>query len=171
MKMIRFFIVILLLSVTGCGFHMRGYEALPPQLQHLYIQSNNPYSPLTKQLQQMLRSSGIVISSTAQAASVTLKVLGDDNGRQITSQGVSGQLATYMLSYSVTYQLIGNDGHVIQEPQTITTTRNYVVSANQILGDLSVEQNLQNEMRRDVINQLIQRLYSKNTSQALSHLK
>jgi LPS-assembly lipoprotein len=146
---------ILLIHLTGCGFHLRGYEAVPPQLRHLTLKINDPYSPLAKQLQSSLSVAGITLSPTAP---IILQILGDANSKQVTSQGVSGQLVTYLLSYSLTYQLLGADGRVIQSPQTVTATRNYIVSANQLLGDTNVQQNLQSDMRRDAISQLLQRL-------------
>lgn len=160
-----------LLQLAACGFHLRGQEPLPPQLKHLYLQTGNPYDPLAKELETVLRSAGVVLVQDAQDAPVTLQILSAGMSQQITGQGASGQLTAYLLSYSVTYQLLDVHGRVIQEPQTVTTTRPYSISANQVLGDTSVHQSLQNDMRRDAVGQLIYRLHAKKALQALERIE
>ncbi len=163
-----FLIVSLLLSLTACGFRLRGHEPMPPQLHILYLQSSSPYGAFTKQLQQVLSSIGVVLVQNAQQAPVTLQILNEGTGQQFAGQGVSGQVATYTLSASASYQLLDAHGHVIQPPQTVATTRNYSVNSNQVLGDLHVQSSLQADMERDLINQLLNRLRSHNTVRTLT---
>jgi LPS-assembly lipoprotein len=163
-----FLLACLFLNLTACGFHLRGHGSLPPQLRVLYLQSSNPYGVFTKQLQQVLRSIGVTLVQNAQEAPVTLQILAENTGQQLSSQGVSGQVSTYVLSASVSYQLLDAHGRVIQALQTVTTTRNYSVNSNQVLGDISVQGSLQNDMWRDLINQLFNRLRAHSTLRALA---
>jgi LPS-assembly lipoprotein len=163
-----FLIASLLLSLTACGFHLRGHEPLPPQLRTLYLESSDPYGEFTKQLQQVFRSIGVTLVQTSQAAPVTLQILSESTGQQFAGQGVSGLVTTYVLSANATYQLLDAHGGVVQAPQTVTTTRNYTVNSNQVLGDLNVQSGLQDDMQRDLINQLLNRLRSRGTARALA---
>lgn len=165
----QFVCIATLLLLSGCGFHLRGHEPLPPQLQTLYLQSDAPYGSLTKQLEQTLRSAGVVVTTEPQSAPYTLQIQNENLGQLITGQGVSGQLATYLLTYSVSYQLLDAKGRAIQPQQSIVATRSYSISANQVLGDTSVKNNLEEDMRRDLITQLLNRLRAKKMRQALSH--
>jgi LPS-assembly lipoprotein len=162
-----FLLLILVCSLTACGFHLRGYAPLPPELHTLYLQSNSPYSALTKQLQQVLKSSGVILVQDSQDAPLTLQILSDNFGQQITGQGASGQISTYQLSYTVSYQLLDAKGRVVQPPQMVGTTRSYAINSNQILGDTTVQTGLKDDMRRDLIYQLLNRLRSRNTLKAL----
>lgn len=157
----------LLLSLTACGFHLRGHEPLPPELHTLYLQSDNPYSAFTKQLQQTLQSIGVVLVTDQQAAPLTLQVINETNGQQLTALGVGGRLATYILRANVTYALLDAHGRVLQPPQTVSTSRNFSTDANQVLGDLTVQSGLQQEMWRDLIYQLMNRLRARGTVQLI----
>lgn len=160
----------LMLSLTACGFHLRGHEPLPPQLQVLYIESNDPYGQFTKDLKQTLTSLGITLVETAQAAPITLQILGESTNQQQTSQGASGQIATSILTASMAYQLLDSKGRIIQPPQNVSTSRSFTNNANQVLGNTSEQLNLEDDMRRDLINQLLNRLRAQNTKLALERL-
>lgn len=156
--------------LSGCGFHLRGHEPLPPQLHLLYLQVNAPYSPLSKELQQILCSNGIQLVPYPGAAPVGLQILSDTFGQSITSIGSSQQVTTYFLTYTVTYQLNDANGHALLCPQTIVANRSYSIASNQILADTSTLLSLQEDMRRDVIFQLLNRLRSPATIRALSQV-
>lgn len=163
-----FFLGSLLCCLVGCGFHLRGHEPLPPQLDVLYLETDEPYGPLTKQLQQILTSIGVALAPDATMAPVTLRIIADTYGQQLTAQSSSGQLNTYILTYTLTYQLLDKQGRFLQHVQVITTSRSYTISANQVLGDTAVQTSLQNDMRSDAINQLLNRLRARNTQKALA---
>jgi LPS-assembly lipoprotein len=169
MKKLITYLFILFIStiLAGCGFHLRGYKPLPPQLHVIYIETSAPYSELTKRLTQTFRSMCIIVTTCPQDAPITLHILSHTITHQLTSQGANGQLSTYLLTYLVSYQLIDSQGHVLQCPQTIIATRSFQISANQILGDTNVQDTLVDSMRRDVIYQLLERLQSRGTLQAL----
>lgn len=153
--------------LSGCGFHLRGHEPLPPQLHILYLETASPYSPLTKQIQQTLNSIGIILVPCAQQAPVTLKILCSDFTQVITSIGSSGQITTYLLTQTITYQLMNCKGCVIHGPLIACTTRTYSIAANQILGDTAALNSLRIEMQRDVIYQILNHLRAPNTQAAL----
>jgi LPS-assembly lipoprotein len=165
-----FFLFFLSITLSACGFHLRGHEPLPPELHVIYIESTTPYTEFSKRLEQTLRSIGIVVTRCPQDAPITLHIIAQTVTHQLTSQGSNGQLSTYLLSYFVSYQLVAADGHVLQCPQTITETRSFQISANQLLGDTNVQDTLVDSMRRDAIYQLLERLRSRGTLQALQKM-
>lgn len=160
--MLKKLIIICLLgfAVSGCGFHLRGHFPLPPQLHYLYLQTNNPYTPLSKDLRRALLTTGIRLATYPNAAPVTLNIISDTFGQSITSIGSSQQVTTYFLTYTVIYQLTDASGHVLLCPQTIITNRTYSIASNQILADTTTLTTLQIEMRRDAIFQMLNRLRS-----------
>lgn len=155
------------LTLSACGFHLRGHQPLPPELHVIYIESSTPFSEFSKRLEQTLRSIGIVVTTCPQDARITLHIIAQTVKHQLTSQGSNGQLSTYLLSYYVSYQLVDAAGRVLQCPQTIIETRSFQISANQLLGDTNVQDTLVDSMRRDIIYQLLERLRSRGTLQAL----
>lgn len=160
--------ILLALFLAACGFHLRGHEPLPPQLQTISILSSSPYSPLVKQLEQTFEASHVTVVKKGQQAPILLKILNDDFSRGSSSVGASGQVTTYSLTYNVSFQLLTHDGKPITQAMNVSSTRSYSVSANQVLGDTNVQNNLQEEMQRDVVYQLFNRLRSREVIKALT---
>ncbi len=162
------FSFLLLLAVTGCGFHLRGHQPLPEELKVLHLQTNSPYSDFTKQLKSFLTSAKVVLVDTSQAAPLTLQILSERSSQQLASVSASGQTNAYSLLYTVTYVLLDRQGQPIQAPQTVSTSRSYSVTSNQVLGDTNVQNILIAQMQRDVIYQMLNRLSSPRTVQMLA---
>lgn len=164
----RFSLILLCLVLTACGFHLRGHVPLPPQLRFLFLQCVDPFSPLSKQLAQALCSSGIHLAPNSKAAPVTLQILTDNFGQSMSNIGTGGQLTTYNLVYNVCFQLVDANGRIILPPQTVTTTRVYSVASNLILANTSALTCLEEDMRRDLIFQILYRLRAPCTVRALN---
>lgn len=155
------------LLLTGCGFHLRGYEPLPPQLHILYLETSAPFSPFNKQLRQTLRSMGICFVTCVAKAPITLQLLDESFSQTTTSVSSGGQVTTYLLTQTISYQLKDLRGNILQGPQCVSTSRSYSISSSQILGDTSALENLRMEMERDVVYQLLNHLRSPSTLQAI----
>jgi LPS-assembly lipoprotein len=150
----------ILLALSGCGFQLRGYQADQTLPFHtLYLQSNSPYSNFNKELRQTLNTFG-VNTRVSPPAPVTLHILSQNFNRTITSLGNAGQTTTYLLSFTVLFQLTDRQNHILLPPQQILATRNFSITSNQLSGDLNTQNDLQEDMQRDVIQQLITRLSS-----------
>ena len=161
-------ILLLSLTITGCGFHLRGHEPMPPQLKVLFLQTAKPFSKLTKDLQRIFQRSGVLLTCNSHNAPVTLQIMVDNFTQSTTSIGSSGQVTTYILNYTIVYQLLDSCGHVLVPPQTITSTRSYAITSNQLLSNINALSSLQDEMRRELIYQLFNRLRSPLVLQALN---
>ena len=160
----------LLFLLTGCGFHLRGHEPLPPQLRIMYFEPNSPYTALTKELRHSLQSMKITLVDSAKQAPVTLKVISDKFNQAVTSVGASGQTSTYVITYTVTFQLLDSHGNPIIPTQTASSVHSYSIMTNQYLGGLSYQSSLQSQMQREAVYQILDRLRSYNTRQALQQI-
>lgn len=165
-----FWTLILALTLNGCGFHLGGYSAGKGQIipfQTLNLKSHlPPYSNFNKALQETLNSFGI--NTQESSAPITLEILSENFRRTLTSLGNAGQTTTYLLSYTVRFQLIDTQQRVVLPPQHIVVTRNFSITSNQLGGDLNTQLNLQEEMQRDVIQQLIIRISSETQDRQFS---
>ncbi|WP_218813659.1 LPS assembly lipoprotein LptE [Rickettsiella endosymbiont of Dermanyssus gallinae] len=156
-----FCLLIILLTLNGCGFQLRGYrEGQTIPFHTLYLQSDSPYSNFNKALRQTLNSLGID-TRVSPSAPMTLQILSQSFNRTITSLGNAGQTTTYLLSYTVFFRLMDRQQHILLPPHKILVTRNFSITSNQLSGDLNTQNDLQDEMQRDAIQQLITRLSSR----------
>ena len=144
--------------VSACGFHLRGREPLPASLQTIYIQTNQPYSSFTRELHQTLNTIGVTIAQDAKTAPIILQIVNDNLVQQMMSVGASGQTTTYVLTYTVSYQLLDRNGVTVLPTQTAIVHRDYSASTNQLLGDINTQNTLVNDMQREVIYQILNRL-------------
>lgn len=150
--------LLLILTFSGCGFQLRGYgsqHTLP--FNTLYVDANPPYTNFNKALRQALSAIGVDVRLSPPAP-ITLHLLSQDFTRTITSLGNAGQTTTYLLAFTILFQLSDSTHPTLSPPQTVRATRNFSITSNQLGGDLNTQIDLQEDMQRDVIQQLLARL-------------
>ena len=153
--------------LTACGFHLRGQSELPVELKTLYLQSPNPYSPMTKQLKQTLQHLGINLVNSPNLAQLTLQIIRDQLNQSESIVGANTQVREFYLTYILGYQLIDQEGELVVPQQFVSATRNFTADTNRSLGTSNERKTLEQEMHRDVIFQLLNRLNSKTTRKIL----
>lgn len=154
------FILFFSFMLTACDFQLRSHCEFSLPFHTLSLESEQPYSPFTKELKKALATAG-VDTLRIPSTSPRLQILAQNLTRTATSLGNPGQTTTYLLVYSILFQLIDGTGHILLVPQQIQATRTFSITSNQLAGDLNTENDLQENMQQDVIQQLLIRLNSK----------
>lgn len=156
------FWTILFLSIllSGCGFHLRGNKPITPALHNLFIDSAEPYSGLTKQLELSLRSLQIQIAKEPTEAPVTLKLSPQLFKSTTLSRGASSTFKEYTLSLTTTYQLQDKDGNLLYGPKVLKASRSLLIVENQVLSASNEQAVLKQDMQRDIMYQLLNQLSS-----------
>lgn len=160
MKRRAFFLALLALPLSGCGFHLRGDVALP--FKTLYIDAPGynqlQVSSFYQRLAKRLQVSGAALASSPAQAQVVLKILPESRTRTILALTSAGQVAEYRITLALSYAVLGPDGRAIAAPQTINLTRDYTYNTNQYLAMGAEEDLLYRDMENAVIEQIAQRL-------------
>jgi LPS-assembly lipoprotein len=162
-----FFILALFVSLAACGFKLRGHAFLPPEMRTIYLKSHAPYEPFTQQLRQTLISTGIQLVENEQAAPITVNILSDGTPRALSGMGTTTQINTYQLIYAVRYEILDQNGRILGTTRTVSARRDYTINANEVLSTTEEYTQLEQDMRRDTIAQIINQLGSKSV---LKHL-
>jgi LPS-assembly lipoprotein len=153
------------LLLTACGFHMRGYTALPDSLQRVAIEPNNPYLPLQSELSEMLRYSGATVVTAAQQPTSILYIKSERFRTEDTSIGADGRVREKSYIYAIVYELKTPKGATLMGPETLSTERIVEFDPNAVLSQTSEEHIIRNELRTDITNQLMRRLsYAPDTA-------
>ena len=152
--------LLLLLTLTACGFHLRGSVELPPELAAINVQDAKPTTDIAPSLRSALKSSGIQVSDSAP---MLLQLKAEQYGKRVLSVDSSGRAQEYGLSYTVRFLLkgVGAEGEkdaMWLAEQTVTQTRDLRFDANAVLGTASEEAQLKAEMRRDAVSKILRRL-------------
>jgi LPS-assembly lipoprotein len=152
--------------VAGCGFNLRGSQALPENLTHVGIIAPFQYSGLSRALQKRLpvyQLTGVItpsasVDSTMLDKTVVIQLQPEQFERRLLSVFSSGQVAEYDLVYAVKYTVTFPNKLPIDN--TLTVSREYQDDPDQILAK-SRELNLVlSELRLESADRIIRLLSS-----------
>jgi len=150
-------VLILLLLITACGYHLRGSIQLPEVLKKIYVQDAS--SQLTDAIDQVFSgASGEVVSSAAKAG-IILKVVNEDYRRRTVSVNSSGYSNEYELVYRLSYVFLDKQGNIIAPKQTASASRSYYNSqdSNVLIAKGNEEDSLRKEVYVQVVREVVNR--------------
>jgi LPS-assembly lipoprotein len=149
-------LVILVLSLlTACGFHLRGPQTLVLPFKTMSLIS------APGQLRETLRETLIAYRiNITESAPLKLHII--DATWINTPLGLidTGQTTPYLLTYTVTFEVLDTHHRILLPAQTITSQRNFTVSSNQFEGDLNTQEMLKTSLYQDITQQILMRLQS-----------
>lgn len=161
MKQIRnignqgFFLLIIML-ITGCGFHLRGAIELPALYDRVHLVDKG-YSDIGKPLSQALERVGSQIVSSPAAASSVITLL--SRGTQRRALNVSAkQIREYELQLNVSFVVQDYQGIQIVEQQNVSVIRTFRNDPDDVLGKDNEEQVIRREMNQAAVTQILRRL-------------
>lgn len=161
-------VLLLSLCLIGCGFKLQGTQAMPPQLQQVYVNTEQaPHSALAPDLTVALENNHVKCVENAAASNITLNILQDNQSSHQTGTGASQETRKYELTYTVVFTLLNQAGVVIYGPTTVSSTNIHYVYSGQVLGNNQEEGTLYQSLRRNVIQKILFKLGSDDVEQAL----
>ncbi|NLY12801.1 MAG: hypothetical protein GXZ10_04200 [Gammaproteobacteria bacterium] len=152
--------------MTACGFQLRGTGTMQMALTELNFAARDALSPLGKEVQSSLKNSKVQI---ANSAPFTLYLGPEETSRRTASFTAGTRSAEYTLTSAVTYELrAGSLPTLLQD--RVEVQRTYAYNQDNVTGSGQEEALLREEMRRDLVMQLMMRLQA-ITPQQLQDLK
>lgn len=145
------------LALQGCGWHLRGSQALPPQLQTLHLQTASQTSEFTRSLKRSLEAADVSLVESSAAAPYTLKISPVSNTKRTLSTTGSAKVAEYELTSSITYAIQNREGEQLVAPTQLNRVKTYLYNSNNAISSFEEENLLREEMQRDLIQQLMRR--------------
>ena len=140
--------------MTACGFHLRGTGSTQMALTELNFAARDALSPLSKDVKQSLINNKVAISSSAP---FTLYLGLEEDSRRTASFTAGTRSAEYTLTTAFNYELrSGNLPALIQD--SVAVQRSYAYNQNNVTGSGQEEALLRQEMRRELVMQLMMRL-------------
>jgi LPS-assembly lipoprotein len=171
-----FVVAIMATMLQGCGFKLRGSQALPSYLSNVVILSQFDYLPLSRALDKRLpvyQLNSIVgekkiPEGIEPTTVVVIKLQPEVLERRLLSVFSSGQVAEYELIYSVNYDVIFPFAEPISASMTVA--REYQDDPDQVLAKARELELVVDEMRNESADRII-RLLSSQYSQALTSIE
>ncbi len=152
--------------MTACGFHLRGTGTTQMALSELNFAARDALSPLGKQTKESLINNKVQVSSSAP---FTLYISPEENSKRTASFTAGTRSAEYTLTSAVTYELRSGSLPALLKDR-VEVQRTYAHNQDNVTGSGQEEALLREEMRRDLVMQLMMRLQAVTSTQ-LQELK
>ncbi len=153
-------LLIAAISLTACGFHLRGVASLP--FESILIQGNAPI--ISGQLREALAASGVKVVSGVEQAELQLELLGDSNEKRILSLGGTGLVQEYELFYRLNFRVREPSSELWGPVQVVERRRDFSYDDSQVLAKQLEEVQIYKDMRDDVVRELTRRLAAQKIS-------
>jgi len=157
----KIIILILALTLTSCGFHLRGAYDLPPFMHYLTITPYDPYSPFQRVLRITLKQAGIEILSTCDNQNVTpssLNLIDFKTTERVIAYGADTQINRAIIQLSFCYTVTDSKGNILIPSTRVQVNRELTVNPNAVLGTEYERNRLYEELFQDASAQLLRQL-------------
>ena len=95
-------LLLIVLTLSACGFTMRGEVNIPPQIKKISVTSNE-YSSLVNTLNTSLVNSNIEVVTNLKKELYRIIIVSENFNRRQLSIGISGRVNEYELIYDVIF--------------------------------------------------------------------
>ena len=145
-------------ALSGCGFHLRGSDALPAGMSVTYIQSANPFSSLVDDFADALRTHGVQVTEDRAAATAVLRIHKNDKGRDVLSVNTSGKVLEYQLWQAIRFSVATAENLPVVEQQTVTMRRAYLYRSADVLGSEREKDAVRSTLQKNLVNMAMLRV-------------
>ena len=168
--MIRFRLPVLVLALVflaGCGFHLRNRIALPSDLGPVrVVGASTSYSALVTSLSRGLQAAGATLAAppgedaaTAVDAQVaTLRIMSERWGDLPIAVDQFGRAQDFSLRYAVVFAFTKADGTDLVPQQVVELSRDYVSPPQDATGTTTEREVLAEELRREMAASILRRV-------------
>lgn len=148
-------ILLLIVTIAGCGFHLRGQYQLPQELARIDVNTERLAPSWQTQVKRKLIKNNIAISK---AAPIQLYISDISEGRKVASYNDRAKAAEYELYISMSYQLLNTKSNVALPKKKLTSKRAYRFDENTVTAKQEEERIIKQELAEELFAQLFRQL-------------
>lgn len=161
----RYLLVILLFSLTACGFHLRGAQqntAMPAARVYVSMAAANT---VAKEVKLQLVGAGVAAVTSVADAEFTLKLENEYFNQTVLSVSAqTGKVEEYKITLTVDMSVIDANGTELLVAEQVQSARDFTFDENAVLGKVAEEKVLRDDLARQVAAQIMRRLNSVTSS-------
>jgi LPS-assembly lipoprotein len=143
------------LGLSGCGFKMRGADLGLTFDRVMVVGTANVAKELRARLNE---SPQVQVVNDAAQSQVILTVMAENIERTVVSFSAAGRPREIQMRMRIVYRVNDRFLVTLSPPQEISQTRDISVNENEALAMVNAEAFMQQDMERDLTEQLIRRL-------------
>ena len=149
---------LLVLVLSGCGFHLRNALVLPADLGPVRVEADDPYSPHADSLERALERAGALTADAGSEDVAVLDVVSERWADSPLSVDAQGRAQEFTLRYAVVFEMRAADGTVRVPLQVVELSRDYVSPPSNAIGTDSEREILARELRREMGAAILRRI-------------
>lgn len=152
----RFLALLLAVSLTACGFQLRGSYSLPWNTLYLGLAENNEmYAQIKRGIEASTQTRVITDAKQAQAS---LVILGNTQAKSILSLSGTGLVREFQLTRTFVYKIQDAEGRELVPANQIILQREMTFDDAHLFAKEAEEGMIWREMQDDLVRQLLRRL-------------
>ena len=153
----RLFLALMPVALTtGCGFQLRRHDGVP--FNRVYLDAPAG-SAVAQRLRALLVQGGRTkLVSSANEADAVVRLGNDARTRTILSLSGAGRVTEFRLGLTISYSVLGREGQVLAETETIELTRDLTYDDRQVLAKGAEEALLYRDMDDIAALRILRRL-------------
>lgn len=145
------------LILSSCGFALRGANSGPISNDAVYLQSAQENSALTQGLTTALSNAQLRMVDSMQSAHYVLQIGAEEFSSRTSTVNGRARAAQYNLQLSTRISL-SQGGNELLTDEPLSVERSYFEDTANIAGSTQEIEILQQEMRRELVEQVMRRL-------------
>jgi len=144
------------LTVSGCGFHLRGSQLGVQSLPPIYIKGEDLKG--VDVMYSVMRQSGVAVVGRGEEAALVLDLISEKRERRVLSVDTSGKVQEYELHYVVVFAVEDQNEKILMSEQRISLIRDFDYSGDDVLAKESEADGLYQVMQEEAAGQIIMRM-------------
>ena len=153
----RALIVIAVLALSACGFHLQGRMPLPDSIRRAYVDAPDAQSDFVRALRDSLAASGVVLVDRPQPTAATIAISRDRVTERVLTVSARNIPTDYELTYEVEVAVRGA-GRELMAPEELNLSRTYSFDEARLLAKEREKSILQEALARDMAGVVLRRL-------------
>jgi LPS-assembly lipoprotein len=151
-------VVLAILSLAGCGWHLRGEIPGSTADKTLFISGIGPRQPFYGDFTQALTYSGGFLAKTPKQASAVVHIVRAIHERRPITLSKQGRANTFDLTFRVLYDIRTPKGEVLVPQQELEIRRDYFNDQSSPLGQGEEEAQMRMEMQKEAAQALLRQV-------------
>jgi len=151
-------VLLIVLLLSACGFQLRQDLVLPATMSPIRVEVVDSFSPLQRNLEQLLRAGGAEVAGANGKAGALLRVPVNSTRLAPLIVGQTGRVQEYVLFHTVEFELLDAQGKVMVERQRIELQREFLFDNIGAVGSPGEQEVIARELELEVAQAMLRRL-------------
>ena len=150
----KFILILTLLIITSCGFHIRDMK----EISFKRVSLEGKELGLTKKLKKLLNKNSVDIVRPSENPELRIEFFSEENEKRILSLSGQGLVGEYEIFYRVLYRTKTSDSQSWSENNILETRRDFTFTDASLLGKQEEERRLLESMADEAITNLFNQI-------------